>query len=105
MPHTARPLAVGLVYRSSGTPGADRSWARSLVVRHAHREGLGLVDIFELDDNLVRNAAVLDRLSALADDTGAAVLISDSVDLDLAQRLAEEFGLRLETVPRAVRRP
>jgi hypothetical protein len=98
MTEAGKPLALGLVYRPDGTAAADRLWARSLVVRHAQREGCALLDIFELDDNLVRNAAVLDRLAALADSGDVVVLVTHGLEPDLASRLANEFGLRHEPV-------
>jgi phosphoserine phosphatase len=100
-----RPVSVGLVYRPTGTPGADRSWARSLVVRHAYREGLDLLDVLELDDDQVRNAGVLERVRSLSDAGAASLLITDGVDLEFASDLARSMDLHHRPVRLAVRRP
>jgi hypothetical protein len=105
-PGPERILAVGLVYRPSGTPGADRSWARALVVRHARAEGLTLLDVFELSDDEPRNAAVLRRLADFAAHARATVIVVEGLDTANGARLADDLGLRLERVPPAgERRP
>lgn len=91
-------IAIGLVYRPLGTGGADRSWARSLVIRHARNARLSLIDIYELNDNSDRNRDVLDRLADLAVHASADVLLTDGVEPDLVGRLAGELGVRHEPV-------
>lgn len=95
----SRPLAVALVHRPSGTPGADRSWARALVVRHARAAGLALLDVHELDDDDDRNAAVVRRLAETARAAGAAVLVTEGLDEPAGRRLAAQLGLRHSPVP------
>jgi hypothetical protein len=99
MSATGKPGAVGLVYRSSETAKADRSWARALVIRHVRDRQLKLVDIYELDDNGRRNADVLDRLVDLVITSGVEVLVTDGVHPDLVTRLVADLGLRHEPVP------
>lgn len=94
-----KPLAVGLVHRPSGTPGPDRSWARSLVVRHARAEGLTLLHVYEFDDDEARNADVLRRLAEAAHDAGVTVLVTDGLETPVARRLADDLGLRYAPVP------
>jgi hypothetical protein len=95
----ARPVAVGLVHRPTGTPGPDRSWARSLVVRHARAQGLTLLHVYEFDDDAGRNADVRKRLAATAAHDGVTVLVTDGLDVVAARRLADELGLRHSPVP------
>jgi hypothetical protein len=94
-----KPLAIGLVYRPHGTPSADRSWARALVIRHAREAGLTLVDVHELGDDGRRNADVLNRLADLVLTSGARVLVTDDVQPALATQLVRDLGLRHEPVP------
>ncbi len=95
----AGALAVGLVHRPAGTPRADRTWARALLVRHARTEGLHVVDVLELDDDTARTRAVLTRLAHLAATTAVTVLLTDGLDTDLAHRLATDLGLEHHAVP------
>jgi hypothetical protein len=101
---TNRPVAVGLVHRPTGTPGPDRSWARALVVRHARARHLTLLDVYEIDDDERRSAAVLRRLADLAAHAGAKVLITEGLDPVAAGRLAADLDLRLDPVPPASER-
>ena len=94
-----KPLAVGLVHRPSGTPGPDRSWARSLVVRQARAEGLTLLHVYEFDGDEARNADVLRRLAEAARNAGATVLVTDGLEAVAARRIADELGLRHAPVP------
>ena len=94
----------GLVHRPVGTPTPDRMWARAAVVRHARDAGLQLVDVLELDDDPDRTRAVLSRLHAVATASSVAVLVTDGLDADLAQRLAHDLGLEHEAVPPRHRR-
>jgi hypothetical protein len=103
-PSLTRPVAVGLVHRPSGTPGPDRSWARSLVVRHARAEGLTLLHVYEFDDDEARNADVLRRLADTAAHGRVSVLITDGLDITTSRRLAAELGLRHAPVPPAPER-
>src|SRR3954464_4607235 len=89
----AKPVAVGLVHRPSGTPGPDRSWARSLVVRHARAEGLTLLPVYELDGDAARNADVLQRLADAAAHARVSVLVTDGLDATAGRRLAEDLAL------------
>jgi hypothetical protein len=98
-PSPATPVAVGLVHRPSGTPGPDRSWARSLVVRHARAQGLTLLHVYELDDDEARNADVLRRLADTAAHARVTVLVTDGLDVPTAQALARDLGLRHSPVP------
>src|SRR4051812_5308493 len=100
----AKPVAVGLVHRPSGTPGPDRSWARSLVVRHARAEGMTLLHVYEFDDDEARNADVLRRLADTAAHAGVSVLITDGFEVAAARRLAQDLGLRHAPVPPAPER-
>src|SRR5436305_501006 len=93
------PLAIALIHRPAGTPRADRTWARSLVVRHARARHLSLVDVLELDDDTARTRAVLLRLTRLAAAGAVTVLLTDGVDAHLASRLAQDLSLDHETVP------
>jgi 2-C-methyl-D-erythritol 4-phosphate cytidylyltransferase len=97
--------AIGLVHRPDGTPSADRSWARALVVRHARDTRLRLLDILELDDSPARTADVLHPLADLAATSTASILITDGVRPALAERLARDLGLRHEPVPPRRRPP
>jgi thiamine monophosphate synthase len=100
----AKPVAVGLVHRPSGTPGPDRSWARSLVVRHARAQGLTLLHVYELDDDEARNADVLRRLADTAAHAHVTVLVTDGLDVTTARGLAGDLGLRHSPVPSAPER-
>ena len=95
----AKPAAVGLVHRPTGTPGPDRSWARSLVVRHARAEGLTLLHVYEFDDDESRNADVLQRLADTAAHGRVSVLITDGLEVAAGRRLAADLGLRHAPVP------
>jgi hypothetical protein len=99
MTSSTRPPAIGLVHRPRGTASADRSWARSLVIRHARDARLDLVDIYELGDDGRRNANVLDRLADLVATSGARVLVTDGVQPALVTRLVGDLGLAHEPVP------
>ena len=100
----AKPVAVGLVHRPTGTPGPDRSWARSLVVRHARAQGLTLLHVYEIDDDEARSADVLQRLADTAAHARVSVLVTDGLDLSTAAALARELGLRHLPVPPAPHR-
>lgn len=98
---TPLTLALGLVYRPSGTASADRSWARALVVRQCRRSKLTLVEVYELDDDDRRTADVLARLRDLAIAARVEVLVTDGVRPALAVRLVADLGARHDVVHRA----
>lgn len=100
----AKPVAVGLVHRPAGTPGPDRSWARSLVVRHARSAGLTLLHVYEFDDDDARNADVVRRLADQAANAGVSVLVTEGIEAPVARRLADDLGLRHSPVPPAPER-
>jgi len=93
MTTSAKPLAIGLVYRPNGSPSADRSWARALIIRHTRDARLTLVDIYELNDDRRRNADVLERLADAAVASDVRVLVTDGVRPALVGRLTDELGL------------
>ena len=106
-PH-ARPLAIGLVRHRARTSAMDRTWSRAVVIHHAARLHLHLVDILETVavpetsdvDKSDENDPSLGRLVRLTAATGAQVLVTEGVPLSLARQLAAAVGLRHEPVPR-----
>jgi hypothetical protein len=91
--------AIGLVHQPADGPSTDRYWARGLVVRHARDQRLRLVDILELDEDGLRNGYVLTRLAALAAQSDVAALVTYGVQLDVADHLADDLGVRHLPVP------
>jgi hypothetical protein len=102
VPHE-RPHAIGLVQLAGGVHSPDRWWHRAIVVRHARDHGLQLIDVLELDDGQ-RSGYVLTRLATLAADSRAAALVTCGVEPDLADKLADDLGVRHLPVPHT-RRP
>jgi hypothetical protein len=96
MTSSVKPLAIGLLYRPSRVPRADRFWARALIIRHAREIRARLIEIYELDDDGRRNGEVLARLVDLAAASRARVLVTDGVPPALATRLAADLGLAHE---------
>ena len=96
---TASPNAIGLVHQPAGRPTSDRYWVRGLVVRHARDQRLRIVEVLELEDDGQRNGYVLTRLAALAMQSDAAALLTHGVQLDLADKVADDLGVRHLPVP------
>jgi hypothetical protein len=85
--------AIGLVHFSGGVNSLDRWWHRAVVVRRARDRRLQLVDVLELNEHGHAEAQELERLAAVAAESGAAVLVTHGVQPDLAQNLAQALGL------------
>jgi hypothetical protein len=90
--------AIGLVQHSPGMSDLDRAWARGLIIRHARDARLRILDVLELGDDDAVNGDVLRRLAQVATTVGASVLLTNGVDLPLAERVARELDLRQRSV-------